>query len=81
MAFPWSSFRLPRDEIDQTPLLPVDGGQLLGSSIPMFPLNGRHPVGDDRSEADADLDDVMTGDVDMLRQMHKRLLRAWSQDN
>ena len=45
----------------------------------MFPLNGRHPVGDDRSETDVDLDDVVTGDVDMLRQMHERLLQAWSQ--
>ena len=79
MAFPWSSFRLPRDDIDHTPVLPVDGGQPLGSSTPMFPLDGRHAVGDDRSEADADLDDVVTGDVDMLRQMHERLLRAWSQ--
>ena len=79
MAFPWSSFRLPWDDIDHTPVLPVDGGQPLGSSTPMFPLDGRHPVGDDRSETDADLDDVVTGDVDMLRQMHERLLRAWSQ--
>ena len=57
----------------------MEGGQPLGSSMPMFPLDGRHPVGNDFSEADADLDDVVTGDVDMLRQMHERFLRAWSQ--
>ena len=79
MAFPWSSFWLPQDEIDHTPVLPVEGGQPLGSSTPMFLLDGRHPVGDDGSEAGANLDDVVTGDVDMLQQMHERLLRAWSQ--
>ena len=69
MAFSWSSFLLPRPWSQPTE----------DEDLPTLSCRSEHPVTDDRPERDDIQDDSEVGDVDVLREMHERLLGVWAQ--